>query len=87
MQTKPAPVVLDVEAFRKAAIRVGLTRTVNGVTTLSQSRVARHLGVNQGTISRALQGSPVSAPLIAAVLEKFPVIYNEVFRSQERSAA
>lgn len=76
---KSTPVVIDVEAFSKAAIRVGLTRTVNGSQTICQSSIARRLGVSQPMISRALKGKPVSAPFIASVLARFPVVYDDVF--------
>jgi len=77
---KTSPVVVVPEALTAAAVRAGLTRTVNGKERICQSSMARRLGVSQSTISRALRGSPVSAPLIAAVVEHLPVVYGEVFR-------
>jgi len=82
---KSAPVVIDPVVFEQAAIRAGLTRTVGGAPKVCQTKVARLLGVNQATVSRMLRGGAVSGPLIAAVVAKLPVTYDQVFRV--RSAA
>lgn len=81
------PVVINVEALDAAAVRAGLTQEVNGLTVVSQNKLAARLGVVQSTVSRARTGKPVSARLVGSIIRAFGLTYDEVVRQSDEAAA
>lgn len=56
---------------------------------LSQTGIAKRLGVTRQTVARAMDGEPVSAPFIAAVTLEFGMPFDHMFKAirEEATAA
>jgi hypothetical protein len=86
--------VLDVAAFDRRAIQLGLWRMIRDATdptgytrVPSNSAIARKLHVSQATVSRARTGAPVSGSFIAAAIRGLDLTHQDLFRERERIAA
>lgn len=75
---RQSTITIDAAVFDRYAIKHGLTRrTGSGQTVVSNSAIARRLGVAQSTVSRARAGLPVDGALVveASLQLKIPLVH------------